>query len=407
MRSSSHLRNLAAVATAFLLPGAVLAAPAPLEVRYGPDDRLLAYPVAGGGVPAGNATVVLHNISIFNLAPASVRVTRLRIEAASNGAVTNSNVVQSDALESAAGLWSRRQSSGRLATHEPLFQVAKLIAGRRLSSSALLASGTGFVVARTPMLVKADAAEIVVTAEGVNRDGRAVAGELRIPIVQHRSANSYRFPLCGRWLIAAGPNLNGHHRWGASQEFAIDLGRVGADTTTHSGDGSRADMFYAFGAPVVAVADGEVVQAESGHRDAEQLRSAGETQEQFEKRLESQQEELIASGFRNIIGNHVVLRHSNGEYSVYAHLKAGSVRVRNGDRVLQGAVLAELGNSGNSTEPHLHFSIQDGPDPLASRSIPFRFDGLRFWDEADGGTGVLNSGQIVEAEGCDAASAAR
>ena len=368
---------------------------------------MLAYPVAGGGVPDDFATILVHYISVFNLAAEPARVTRVRIDAVSNGTVANSTFVGSEALNSAAALWSRRQASGRLQTHEPLFQIAKLIDGRRLAPTSDLERGMGLIVARTPMLVSAHASEVVITADGLGADGRAVAGELRIPIVHHRSANSYRFPLCGRWLIGGGPNLNGHHRWGALQEFAIDVERVGADTRTHSGDGSRVDMFYAFGAPVVAAADGKVVAAEGSLGDAEQLRRAGETEEQFENRLARLQETLIASGFRNLVGNHVVLRHSNGEYSVYAHLKSGSLRVREGDSVARGALLAEVGNSGNSTEPHLHFSIQDGPDPIASRSLPYRFEGLRFWDEADGGTGVLNSGQIVEAEGCDAAGAAR
>ncbi|MBW8878048.1 MAG: M23 family metallopeptidase [Acidobacteria bacterium] len=77
-----------------------------------------------------------------------------------------------------------------------------------------------------------------------------------------------------------------------------------------------------------------------------------------------------------VIGNYVVLRHAGGEYSQYAHLKQGSVRVKVGDAVTRGQVLGQVGQTGNTTEPHLHFQLTDGQDPLYSRGIPIVFKGL-------------------------------
>ncbi len=62
-----------------------------------------------------------------------------------------------------------------------------------------------------------------------------------------------------------------------------------------------------------------------------------------------------------------------GRFAFYAHLQPGSVRVETGDTVKPGQVLGLLGNSGNSDAPHLHFHIMDGPRPLSSNGLPYRF----------------------------------
>ena len=370
--------------------------PSAIEVAYGPDDRILAYKVAGGGVAPGFDTVILHNIAIFNTGTNNVRLTRVTIDAMADGKVLGSINLAPEELDRIAAVWAKRQASGRLKTHEPLFQVAGLVRGRQMASSTTLGHGSGLIVARTPMLISSKTNRIIISAEAAAQDGSATRSEFQIPVIRHESKDSFRFPLCGRWMIMVGPNINGHHRWGAAQEFALDIGKFGPDMRTHSGDGSQRKMFYSYGAPVRAVADGTVVSAQGGLSDQD-LRRPDESEEDYQKRLAGMQDALIASGFLAVMGNHVMIHHAGGEYSLYAHLQAKSLRVKVGDQVSTGSVIAALGHSGGSTEPHLHFSIQDGPDPLASRSLPFQFHNLQFWDEADGGTGVLNSGQVVEA----------
>ena len=100
-------------------------------------------------------------------------------------------------------------------------------------------------------------------------------------------------------------------------------------------------------------------------------------------------------GAAGVGGNFVVVRHSGGEHSHYTHLAAGSVRVKRGDKVASGQVLGKLGHTGNSTEPHLHFTVADGPDPLYARSLPVRYEGLT---TADGPQEPVHpqSGWIVE-----------
>ena len=78
-------------------------------------------------------------------------------------------------------------------------------------------------------------------------------------------------------------------------------------------------------------------------------------------------------------GNYVALDIGNGKYALYAHVQPGSLRVKVGDRVKRGQVLALLGNSGNSTEPHVHFQIADGPTFLSSEGLPYAIDFQVAW----------------------------
>jgi len=73
-------------------------------------------------------------------------------------------------------------------------------------------------------------------------------------------------------------------------------------------------------------------------------------------------------------GNYVIIDIGGGRYAFYAHLQPGSLRVKKGDRVRRGQVVGLVGNSGNSTEPHLHFHLADGTTPLGAEGIPYAHD---------------------------------
>jgi murein DD-endopeptidase MepM/ murein hydrolase activator NlpD len=77
---------------------------------------------------------------------------------------------------------------------------------------------------------------------------------------------------------------------------------------------------------------------------------------------------------QNVDGNHIVINLGDGVYAFYAHLQKGSVLVSVGDRVKRGQVLAKLGNTGNTSGPHLHFHLMDGPSVLCSNGIPYTID---------------------------------
>jgi hypothetical protein len=126
-----------------------------------------------------------------------------------------------------------------------------------------------------------------------------------------------------------------------------------------TGDGSALREHFAFGAAVSSSTSGVVTSARDGLAD------------QTPAILPAAPGGLTPSSF---LGNYVVVRVSARVYAVYVHLERGSVAVKVGQRVRTGQRLGALGNSGNSTAPHLHFGFVDGPNPLTATALPFEFD---------------------------------
>jgi hypothetical protein len=139
------------------------------------------------------------------------------------------------------------------------------------------------------------------------------------------------------------------------ETFAVDWGRVRGNKT-FEGDGSTNEQSYAYGAAVLAVADGTVVFAQDGEPE----QTAGQV--------------IPATKQSAIGGNKVILKIAPKVFAVYEHLQPGSLTVKVGDKVKAGAVFAKLGNTGPSTGAHLHFGLLDRPNVFTARSLPFVFD---------------------------------
>jgi murein DD-endopeptidase MepM/ murein hydrolase activator NlpD len=146
-------------------------------------------------------------------------------------------------------------------------------------------------------------------------------------------------PFKGRWLVFWGGDtreVNAHHDV-PNQRFALDLLGVGEDGKTKRGDGTRNEDYYAFGREVLAPADGTVIEVIEGVREN-------------------------VPGSMNpysAVGNCVIIQHREKEVSVLAHFKRGSIVVKMGDQVKRGQLLGLCGNSGNSSEPHVHYHLQN------------------------------------------------
>lgn len=167
----------------------------------------------------------------------------------------------------------------------------------------------------------------------------------------------------GRWALVASAHrrgllpVNGALRLG--QRFAIDFSaRLDASGRTHTGPSNRNASYFNYGQPLLAVAAGTVITAVDGLPD----------QIPNENRPVS---------LAKADGNHVILRLAPGVYAGYAHLEPGSLRVRRGDRVRPGQVLGRLGNSGNTSGPHLHFQLMTRPSLLDADGLPFVVDRFR------------------------------
>ncbi|MGH7652821.1 MAG: M23 family metallopeptidase [Gemmatimonadaceae bacterium] len=205
----------------------------------------------------------------------------------------------------------------------------------------------------------------------VRRDGGTISqiDSILVP-VSTESVPTVRAPLDGgEWVVGSGPSNTSDHRrslnavnGGAyiSQRFAIDWVRVGPNGNTFQGDEHRNESYWSFGQPVHSVASGEVVAVVDSIAD------------------HTPHAPLPPVTLANIAGNYVTVRIAPNRYATYAHLEHGSIRVRVGQRVQTGTVVALLGDTGQATAPHLHFQITDAPGVLASEGVPFLLDRFRF-----------------------------
>ncbi|NHK31762.1 MAG: M23 family metallopeptidase [Asgard group archaeon] len=192
---------------------------------------------------------------------------------------------------------------------------------------------------------------------------------ITIPVKIYEYKNEYIFPLKGAWLVWGNWDDTKGHRTMHSQEFALDLIQFNDDLMLPQVETTPNEDFKMYKADVLAIADGEIVDCFSKSPEnptAPEMLSKEERREIAEK-----------YGFVVVAsGNYVVIKHPNKEYSLYAHLATDSVTVEKGEKVKQGQVIGKLGNSGNSTGPHLHFQLMDGPSLLTGRGLPCHFKNI-------------------------------
>jgi hypothetical protein len=183
------------------------------------------------------------------------------------------------------------------------------------------------------------------------------------------------------WLADDGPSndQDNHHRRGVvifdgkpvdSRRYAIDW-KQARDGASFSGDARDVRSYYSYGKTVLAVADGRVVTARDtlpdnvpGHGDS------------FHP--------AVPITLETVAGNTITLDLGGGQFAYYMHLQPGSVRVKAGDRVRRGEVLARVGGSGDAREPHLHFEVTTSSKPLTGEGVPYLIDRYRCKSTSDG-----------------------
>lgn len=169
-----------------------------------------------------------------------------------------------------------------------------------------------------------------------------------------RNTTPLALPFKGEWFTVWGGDTKAqnYHVIQAGQRRAFDFLILGENNKTHERSGTRNEDYFAFGKPLYAVCDAEVIQVIDGVHD----NKPGDMNP------------------KDVTGNTVVLKTANDEYIFYAHFENQTIKVKEGQMVKKGQYLGNCGNSGNSTEPHLHLHIQDGPDLFSDVGVKCFFE---------------------------------
>ena len=152
-----------------------------------------------------------------------------------------------------------------------------------------------------------------------------------------------------------------------SQRFAIDWMRLNDKGTLVDGPVEDVKSWAGYGAELLAVADGTVVHA------------INDLDDQIPGKLPDPKSLTLET----VEGNSIVLDIGNGFYVSYAHMIPGSLKVAKGDKVKRGDVIGLLGNSGNTSAPHLHIQVMSGPSPLADNGVPYVIDRFEYAGQVD------------------------
>ena len=191
-------------------------------------------------------------------------------------------------------------------------------------------------------------------------------------------------PFTGRWLARNSParRVPSHGTDLLGERYAIDF--VGVDDRHRTADRSDwrtflstepAERFFAYGRPILAPTDGTVVAVHDGEVDHEARRS-----QLTLVPYALGQAARLRQGVPAMAGNHVVIAvRDTGAFVALAHLRTGSIRVAVGQAVSAGQPVAECGNSGNSTQPHVHVQVMDSLDLAVARGVPMAFRHFREW----------------------------
>ena len=173
---------------------------------------------------------------------------------------------------------------------------------------------------------------------------------------QKRNVSKMRLPFTGEWTVFWGGDTKeqNYHVVAKMQKNAFDIIITDQTNKSYKMDGKNNEDYYAFGKDILAPCDGEVVFAVDGVKD----NTPG------------------TMNTMHTLGNSVLLKTQDNEYVLFAHFKQGSVKVKQRDKLKTGQLIAQCGNSGNSSEPHLHFHIQDEENFNKATGIKCFFDNL-------------------------------
>lgn len=192
-----------------------------------------------------------------------------------------------------------------------------------------------------------------------------------------RNITPLALPFKGEWFVFWGGDTkkDNYHVINKAQKNAFDIIIIDEKNRSFKTNGGINEDYYAFGQPLLAVCDAVVVSVLDGVPD----NIPGKMNE------------------KQVTGNSVLLKTANDEYILYAHFKLNSIKVKVGETVKQGQVLGLCGNSGNSSEPHLHFHIQDSSSMGEATGIKSFFEKIKVNGEEKKGYSPVKGEKVENA----------
>ncbi|RKR11878.1 peptidase M23-like protein [Flavobacterium sp. 90] len=171
--------------------------------------------------------------------------------------------------------------------------------------------------------------------------------------LNYKTKTTLELPFDGEWyIVAGGKTLEQNHHFAPHrhQRYALDIVQV-INGKGFSGDGTKNEDHYCFGKRLNAPGDGKIVAVVNN--------------------IEDNVPGVLNS--KQAWGNYIIIDHLNGEFSCMVHFKKGSIIVKEGDNVVRGQMVGQVGNSGNSTGPHLHYHLQTTASSSTGVGLPMQF----------------------------------
>lgn len=190
------------------------------------------------------------------------------------------------------------------------------------------------------------------------------------------------FPLKGTWISpnTPGKKIPSHGISKYGETYAYDFVKVDNNSRVNKFytvsylhylfHGAMLDECYGWGSKIYAPFNGEIVKVENGviERNPVKLKSDLKYMREITSRFQKGKAE-----YREVAGNYIILKYNKNVYALFAHLKNGSIKVKEHQIISRGQILGEVGHSGNSTAPHLHFQLMENADAMKSIGLPCAF----------------------------------
>ena len=275
---------------AFVVAGSILASAASaqvadgLEIRFCPTAQVRTFPLESA---RDVQSLLLQNAAIINHGASPADITSVTLELLEDAAPIDTRRIADADLASVAAAGPMVQKSGMMKLLAFQFCGSALIAEGVTLAGPTLGFNQALLVAQQPFAYKGkrDGLRMRVHARIDNRDVEVTAS---LPIRSGTAKTRLNFPLHGAWFAAVGPTMHTAHRWALPEEFAYDIARLGNGNLSHRGTGAHFADYYAYGAAVLAAADGIVVAAVNDEpEDAGALRRPDDTDESYLARVQT------------------------------------------------------------------------------------------------------------------------